>query len=72
MIKVTEAHRWLTPAQAADFFQISQKTLYSLASRKRLPEGSVLRLGRALRFNLERIEPFFDFAKYRHHKEEGR
>jgi excisionase family DNA binding protein len=51
---------WLTAEQASVFFQISKKTLYSLAARKRLPEGSFIKLGRAVRFNLERIEGTFN------------
>jgi len=48
--------RWLTIREAAVYFSISAKTLYSLAARGRLPEGSVLRLGRQIRFDVERIE----------------
>jgi excisionase family DNA binding protein len=47
---------WLTVAEAAEYFQISPKTLYSLAARDRLPEGAVLKLGRQLRLNVEAIE----------------
>ena len=47
---------WLTIAQAADYFAIPKKSLYSLASRKLLPSGAVLRLGRQIRINPTVIE----------------
>jgi len=48
--------RWFTIREAAEYFSLPKKTLYSLAARDRLPEGSVLRLGRQLRFDVEKIE----------------
>ena len=48
--------KWLTVSEAADYFALSRKTLYSLAARDRLPKGSVLRLGRQLRINVKVIE----------------
>jgi len=48
--------KWLTVSEAADYFALSQKTLYSLVARDRLPEGSVLRLGRQIRINVKIIE----------------
>lgn len=48
--------RWLTIAEASSYFEISKKTLYSLAARGRLPKGAVLRLGRQIRINIEVIE----------------
>jgi len=48
--------RWLTIAEAAEYFLISGKTLYSLAARGRLPASSVLRLGRQIRIDVSIIE----------------
>lgn len=49
--------RWLTIREAAEYFNFkSTKTLYSLAARGRLPQGSVLRLGRQIRINVAAIE----------------
>jgi len=48
--------RWLTIREAAEYFSISAKTLYSLAARSRLPAGSTLRLGRQIRFDIQTIE----------------
>jgi len=51
-----ERRRWLTVKEAADYFALSPKTLYSLAARDRLPKGSVLRIGRQIRVNAKVIE----------------
>jgi len=48
--------RWLTIAEAADYFALSRKTMYSLVARGRLPKNSILRLGRQLRVNVKIIE----------------
>lgn len=49
--------KWLTIAEASKYFGLrSPKTLYSLAARNRLPRGSVLRIGRQIRINVEIIE----------------
>lgn len=47
---------WLNVKQASEHFSISPKTLYSLIARGRLPSGAVLKLGRQIRINIERIE----------------
>jgi excisionase family DNA binding protein len=48
--------RWSTITEAAEYFGISRKTLYSLAARHRLPSGSVLRIGRQIRIDVQKIE----------------
>jgi len=48
--------RWLTIAEASEYFALSRKTLYSLAARGRLPANSVLRLGRQIRINVKAVE----------------
>jgi excisionase family DNA binding protein len=48
--------KWLTVREAAAYFGLKTQTLYSLAARGRLPAKSVLRLGRQLRINVQRIE----------------
>lgn len=48
--------RWFTAAETAAYFRLPKKTLYSLAARGQLPEGSVIRLGRQLRFDIAAIE----------------
>ena len=48
---------WLSVSEASKYFGLkSPKTLYSLAARDRLPRGSVLRIGRQIRINVEIIE----------------
>jgi excisionase family DNA binding protein len=48
--------RWLSVHEAGLYFGLNAKTIYSLAARKRLPAGSVLRLGRQLRIDVSAIE----------------
>jgi len=48
--------RWLKISEAAAHFGLRKKSLYSLVARGRLPKGSVLRLGRQIRINVEVIE----------------
>jgi excisionase family DNA binding protein len=50
------SRRWVTASEAAEYFKISAKTLYSLVGRRRLPPGSFIKIGRALRFDLAKIE----------------
>ena len=53
---MNERRRWSTVKEAAAHFQMPRRTLYSLVARGRLPAGSVLRLGRQLRFDITAIE----------------
>ena len=49
--------RWFSAAETIKYFGLkSAKTLYSQAARKQLPPGSVLRIGKQLRFDLRAIE----------------
>jgi len=48
--------RWFSAKETGVIFDIAPKTLLSLASRHRLPPGSVLRLGRQVRFDVKKIE----------------
>lgn len=48
--------RWFSIPEAAKYFDIKAKTLYSLAARGLLPAGAVLRLGRQVRISVEVIE----------------
>ena len=48
--------RWSTITEAAEYFTISKKTLYSLIGRNRLPSGSVLRIGRQIRIDVSKVE----------------
>ena len=48
--------KWMTVAEAGDYFSIPKKTLYSLAARGLLPANSVLRLGRQIRIDVSVIE----------------
>ena len=48
--------RWVDVKCAAEYFSIKPKTLYSLAARGLLPDGAVIRLGRSLRINPEKVE----------------
>lgn len=52
-----ESRSWYSVRETCQYFNLkSPKSLYSLAARGQLPEGSVLRLGRQLRFNIAVIE----------------
>jgi len=54
---LSQGRRWFSIAETAAYFGLkSPKTLYSLGARGRLPEGSVLRLGRQVRLNIALIE----------------
>jgi excisionase family DNA binding protein len=48
--------RWYAIDETADRLRLCRGTVYSLASRGRFPAGSVLRLGRQLRFDIAAIE----------------
>jgi hypothetical protein len=50
------SRKWVDIKEAGSYFSISPKTLYSLAARKRLPEGAVLRIGRQIRIDIAVIE----------------
>lgn len=47
---------WFTVKEAAEYFSIPPKTLYSLAGRGLLPGDAVLRLGRQIRVDIKKIE----------------
>lgn len=51
-----EPRRWLRVDDAAERLSLPKKTLYSLAARGRLPEGSIMKIGRAIRFDIVAIE----------------
>ena len=51
-----EPRRWLRVDEAANRLALPKKTLYSLAARGRLPEGSIMKIGRAIRFDILAIE----------------
>jgi len=53
---MSERRRWYSIPEAAAYFSIKPKTLYSLAARRRLPERAILKLGRSIRLNIEVIE----------------
>jgi hypothetical protein len=55
-MKEAPVRRWLSIRQAAEYFQLAPKTMYSLCGRNRLPEGSILRIGRQLRLDVSKIE----------------
>jgi len=48
--------KWFSAREAGEYFAKPAKTMLSLAARKLLPEGSVIRLGRELRFDIAAIE----------------
>jgi hypothetical protein len=53
---MAEERRWCTGRRASEYFSIPYKTLLLLRAQGRLPAGSSLRLGRALRFDIQAIE----------------
>jgi hypothetical protein len=48
--------KWFTGREAGEYFNKSYKTMLSLAARELLPKGSVIKLGRELRFDVIAIE----------------
>jgi len=48
--------RWFSAAEASVYFSKPKKSFYSLAARNLLPAGSVIKLGRELRFDIAAIE----------------
>jgi len=48
--------RWVSVSEAGEYFGIKPKTLYSLVGRGLLPKGAVLRLGRAVRIDVNAVE----------------
>lgn len=48
--------KWFNAREVGEIFGIPAKTILSLAARGRLPKGSVLRLGRQVRFDVKMIE----------------
>lgn len=48
--------RWFTAAELSAYFSKPKKSFYSLAARNLLPVGSVIKLGRELRFDIAAIE----------------
>ncbi len=48
--------KWFNAREAGQIFDIPAKTMLSLAARGRLPKGTVLRLGRQVRFDVKMIE----------------
>ena len=48
--------RWLRAREAGEIFDIPAKTMLSLAARGRFPKGSVLYIGRQVRFDVKMIE----------------
>lgn len=49
---------WVSVSEAADYFRIPIKTMYSLIARDKLPggKGAVLRFGRAIRIDVNAVE----------------
>jgi hypothetical protein len=54
---------WVSIAEASRHFGLARGTMYSLAARGLLPPGSILKLGRQIRVNVEKIEAQADKAK---------
>ena len=50
--------RWVTVKEAAEYFKIRPKTMYSLAARGKIPgrDHAIKRFGRQIRINIELIE----------------
>jgi len=49
--------RWYSIRETAEYFGLrSPKTLYLLVGKGKLPPGSVLKIGRQIRINVEAIE----------------
>lgn len=50
------SRRWLCVADAAAYFSIRPKTLYSLIARGMIPSAAVLRLGKQIRIAVDFVE----------------
>lgn len=48
--------RLMTVEEVSDYLALPRATVYSFVARKRFPEGTVRRLGRALRFEKAAID----------------
>lgn len=48
--------KWFTVKEAAEYFSIKKKTLYTLIGKGQLPADAVLRLGRQIRLDIKKIE----------------
>jgi hypothetical protein len=47
---------WVTAKEAGEYFGLPQKTFYSLAARRLLPQGSFIYFGRSMRFDIDLLE----------------
>jgi len=48
--------RWYTVAEAAEYFSLKKKTVYTLIAKKEFPEDAIIRLGHQIRVDIKRIE----------------
>ena len=48
--------RWFSAREAGEYFGIPRKSILKYAALGRFPKGSILRLGKHWRFNLQGIE----------------
>lgn len=48
--------KWFSVKEAAEYFNINPKTMYSLIGRGLLPGDAILRLGRQIRVDIKKIE----------------
>jgi len=48
--------KWFIVREAAGYFDLNTKTLYSLISRGLIPSGCVKRFGKQIRLSIERME----------------
>jgi len=48
--------RWLSAREVAEYFGIPVKSILRYAATRRFPEGSVLRIGKHVRLDIQAIE----------------
>jgi len=48
--------RWFAVKEAAEYFSLNPKTLYSLISRGLIPTNCVRRFGKQIRLSIKRME----------------
>jgi excisionase family DNA binding protein len=50
--------KWFSVREAADYWGIKSSTLYALLGRRKakLPEGSLVRIGKQIRIDIEKID----------------
>jgi predicted DNA-binding transcriptional regulator AlpA len=55
--------RWFSAKETSEYFSIPQKSILRYAATGRFPRGSVIRIGKHVRFDIREIEEGFERAR---------